>query len=347
MLRNLTLENFRNHSKLSLNIKDLVLIVGPNGSGKSNILESICLLSLCSSYRDDEKKNLVSYSSDFARITGDEFTIFIQKNPRLIFRCQSKGVFLKQSEFIGLLSTVVFSPESIDLVSGSPRNRRRFLDTLISQSDREYLRQLVEYEKVRKQRNSLLQLIKEGRSGEKELSFWDEELIRLGKQIISKRREVIDYLNPEIKQLYCLISGSKEDKLKVVYQYDGDSLAGDLKQSIRRDIATGCTNVGPHREDFSILLNNNDSKYFASRGEKRSIVLALKIAEAHYLEKVKGAKPLLLLDDIFSEFDQQRRHHLIKLISNYQAIITTTEIDEIDQEIQDKSEIIDLGKMTN
>lgn len=344
MIQKLELENYRNHRKFSLCFKDLVLIIGPNGAGKSNIIEAIGLLSFCSSYRDEDKKNLISHGQDYARIVAGDREVFIQKSPRLCFKAKSKGIFRKQSEFIGDFLTVIFSPESIELVSGSPRERRRFLDILISQIDRRYLKTLLEYEKVRKERNSLLVAIKECRSGREELRFWDEEMIRLGAEIIKTRSDIISQLNLEIADLYGKISGDSSDKMILVYQSSLGNFGNDFKRNIERDISTGRTNIGPHREDFQIFLNQTDSKYFSSRGEKRSIVLALKIAEAHLLENIKNEKPLLLLDDIFSEFDCERRKHLIELISNYQAVITTTEIDEIDSRIKERSEIIEIKK---
>ena len=342
MLKNLKLENFRSHKKFELELAEITALIGENGIGKTNILEAIGLLSFCRSFRDDDKKNLVHFESAFARVCGDDLEIFIQKEPILIFQSKENGVKKKQSEFIGNLRAVVFSPESLLLVTGGPSVRRRFLDIMISQKNRDYLRSLIKYEKVRTERNSLLKRICEGRAKENELDFWDLELVKEGSIIAENRAKVIEDFNKILGPLYNEIAGDG-DKLQIDYplKYTPETFAALLKENRRYDILSARSNIGPHRDNYSFLLNGHDMANFASRGEIRSAVMAFKIAELQLLTE-KNSKPLLLLDDVFSEFDTDRRAHLGKMICQYQTVITTTDKEHLSVELLKKCKVIFL-----
>lgn len=343
MLKNVTLENFRNHCKYELDLEKTTVLVGPNGVGKSNVLEAISVLSSCRSFREEDKKNLVLNDSDFGRIKGDHLEVFIQKNPTLLVRAKERGVFKKRSLFIGLLKSVVFSPETMSLATGSPRNRRRFLDIMISQKDREYLGALISYEKIRAQRNSLLQRIKERAADESELSFWDTGLISEGNIITQKREEAIIFLNNITSDIYSNISGVKKDLLSISYQ-KSENLEREVKENRQKEIWQGRTLFGPHRDDVMILLNRLSVANFASRGEIRSAVLAVKIAELEFLKNDESNPPILLLDDVYSEFDEERREHLNNIVENYQSVITTTDISHLSGRLLDNAKIIEMRK---
>ena len=343
MLKNVILENFRNHEKYDLNLKKTTILVGPNGVGKSNILEAISVLSSCRSFREEDKRNLVSNGKDFGRVKGDELEVFIQKNPSLLLKAKDKGVFKKRSLFIGLLKSVVFSPETMMLATGTPRVRRRFLDMMISQRDQQYLGALIAYEKIRAQRNSLLQRIKERQADEGELSFWDEGLILEGNVVIQKRQEAIDYLNEHISLIYQNISGKKEDVLSIAYQKNED-FESTVKNNHQKEIWQGCTLFGPHRDDISITLNGLYVANFASRGEIRSAVLAIKIGELEFLTTDQQNLPILLLDDVYSEFDEERREHLNAIVENYQSVITTTDTSHLSGQLLNNAAIIEMRK---
>lgn len=339
MLKQIKLENFRNHRELLIDFDDVTVLIGKNGAGKSNVLEAVFLLSACRSFREEDKKNLISLECDFARVVSGNLEVFIQRQPYL-FKTKVKGVFKKQSEFIGEVKSVIFSPESLNLLSGSPKERRRFLDIMISQSDRSYLRNLMAYEKVRLERNSLLQAIAERRAHEDELAFWDKEIVALGEQIEQSRRQAVGELNPPLIELYREISGD-ESKLTIDYHTNmTDGFEQELVATRRRDIAAGRTLLGPHRDDFDLLLDSANMANFASRGEVRSAVLALKIAELHFLDH--GSKPLLLLDDVFSEFDEERRGHLGRMILEYQTLITTTDESHLASGLRESAKIIKI-----
>jgi len=381
MLKHIELTNFRNHKHFAADLNNTSILIGLNASGKTSVLEAISLVSAGRSFRTDDKKNLVNLETDYARVivycsslsseleinlsensknssrpstSNDirELEVFIQKNPRLLMQAKDRGVKKKLSDFIGTLKSVVFSPETIDIIRGAPAERRRFLDIMISQNDKQYLRALSEYTKVRRQRNGLLEIIKLGRSQESDLIFWDNELAKQGSIITKKRVEAIEFLNNLLTDIYKEISGQKSAKLLLTYHNSaGDNLAQKFAQNRAREIAYGATIYGPHRDELEFKLNNVNMQQFASRGELRSAILALKIGEVKFLEQEsnkttslqeKPASPILLLDDIFSEFDAERRGHLNRLILQCQSVITTTDKEHLTEGIFKKAKIIEL-----
>lgn len=352
MLKRIELTNFRNHKRFAADLNNTSILIGLNATGKTSVLEAISLVSAGRSFRTDDKKSVVNLQSDYARVNIDDLEIFIQKDPRLLMQAKDRGVKKKLSDFIGTLKSVVFSPETIDIITGAPAQRRRFLDIMISQNDKTYLRALSEYTKVRRQRNGLLEMIKHGRSQESDLLFWDKELAKQGSIITKKRIEAIEFLNKLLTDIYKEISGQKSSTLMLTYHNSGgDDLAEKLRQNRSREIAYGATIYGPHRDELEFKLNNANMQEFASRGELRSAILALKVGEVKFLEQEsnkttsleeKPASPILLLDDIFSEFDAERRGHLNRLILQYQSVITTTDKEHLSGEILKKAKIIEL-----
>jgi DNA replication and repair protein RecF len=341
VLKHLSLTNYRNHQKFDLELSEITVLVGKNGAGKTNVLESIGVIGYGRSFRGKNRLDLIKFDADYTRIVGDDLEVFIQKNPRLIFQSKDRGVKRKIADFIGLLPVVIFSPESLGIITGEPKERRRFLDILISQKDHRYFRALLEYKKVLLQRNNLLKRIAESSAKGEELDFWDLELVRLAKIITQKRTEVIGDFSDQLTPLYRLISGDKNSNLEIIYHPKADKgFAKKLASRRSIDISAGLTLTGPHRDDLIFKLSGLEVDKFASRGELRSVVLALKMAELKYLENEK--KPMLLLDDIFSEFDQERRSHLFKLIKNYQTLIATTDKKHLSKELLKNAKIIEL-----
>lgn len=349
MLKTIKLENFRSHKKFELNLGQTNILIGPNGAGKTNILESFSILSFCRSFRMDDKRNIINIGSEYCRVVGDELEVFMSRTPRLILKAKIKGIPKKLSDFVGFLPAVVFSPETISIITGAPGDRRRFLDIMISQVNREYLRALTNFKKIRQQRNSLLQNIAKGLNSPDELAFWDKEFCREAETILKKRGEAVQYLSKHMPSIYKEISDHKKDILALRYinNFEGD-LAGHMERGRFRDIAYGGTIYGPHRDDLVFSLNNENMANFASRGELKSAILALKMSELSFLEKNRSTerearKPILLLDDIFSEFDPKRRTHLAKLILEYQSVITTTEKEHVPEELLKGANIIELN----
>jgi DNA replication and repair protein RecF len=229
------------------------------------------------------------------------------------------------------------------LATGSPRTRRRFLDLMISQRNQEYLRALISYEKIRAQRNSLLQRIKERQASDKELSFWDDGLIAEGTTIIREREGAVSLLNSLISDIYGNISGVKDDSLSIIYQ-KSEGFEYNIRECHQKEIWQGCTLFGPHRDDFIISLNGLNIANFASRGEIRSAVLAIKIAELEFLKIGNNSSPILLLDDVYSEFDEERREHLNQIVKNYQSVVTTTDMSHLSKQLLDNAKIVEMSK---
>jgi DNA replication and repair protein RecF len=241
------------------------------------------------------------------------------------------------AELVGTMGAVLFSADDIELVYGSPAQRRRYLDILISQSDPLYIKALQRYQRVVQQRNQLLRLLREGRAGDAELSFWDQELVREGAWITGQRQEAIRVLSRLCAQHHQDLSGS-EAEFHLEYRPivpQGDSPQDTESRFLealaafrQRELATATTVVGPHRDDFKLLLNGLDMSAFASRGEARTLALALRLAEAAYLALARDDEPVVLLDDVLSEMDASRRRRVLEKITRYQqALITTTDLE--------------------
>lgn len=290
------------------------MVIGPNGSGKSNLVEAIYLLATGKSFRADRDNEMVTYDQTFAKAKGitAENELEVILNDRKKF--EVNGVARRMIDFVGRIRAVLFAPQDLDLVTGSPSTRRRYLDFVISQADREYRRCLISYEKGLRQRNKLLDLIREGLADRNQLFFWDRLLIKNGEYLSLKRSEYLQAL-PE------------DPAYKAEYDQSIISQAR-LEQYAQEEVAAASTLVGPHRDDFIVNYKNRDVSKFGSRGEQRMAVLWLKTGELKYLDI--GTKPLLLLDDIFSELDRSHRNEVMHLVDEHmhlggQIILTTAD----------------------
>lgn len=384
MLHNISLTNFRNYSKYSIDFGKTTIFVGANGIGKTNIIEAIYLISTGRSWRTNRDNETVRWSDvipsqseespanagsrirersfadaqddiqNVARIIGQivnedsyEIEMIIQKTPtaehpqtKLV---KINSVKKKLTEILGLLPTVLFSPEEIHLIDGAPALRRRFLDILLCQIDRKYTLALLDLAKIIRGRNRLLYYLKIGRSKVDELAFWDEKLVALGSFIVKKRQGATTKINKELTKKYQEIAGRGESlQLKYKPTVEPDNFAEMLAANREREIEQTATLFGPHRDDLVFLLQSKDITTFGSRGEYRSAVLAVKASELEFLAIEKGERPLLLLDDIFSELDKNRRMHLAKIVEGQQTIITTTDLDHIEKNLGEKGKIVEL-----
>jgi len=247
------------------------------------------------------------------------------------------GVPRRASDLVGQVNAVMFSADDLELVYGSPMVRRRYLDILISQLDSRYLKVLQRYQKVVYQRNHLLRTIREGRSRTDELDYWDGELVSEGTHLISRRLRTVGQLSELAGPMHKELSSNGEE-LGMVYlpnipigtDNSDEGLAAGIRTALaerrQREIAQGVTVSGPHRDDLQILIEGMDAGAYASRGQSRTAVLSMKLAEARFLADERGQEPLLLLDDMLSELDSDRRDHILASVSRYQqCLITTTE----------------------
>ena len=362
-LSRLALTNYRSFQSLELSLPPgTVFIMGANAQGKSNLLEAAYLLAIAKSYRANTERELIrqealqgapsagptvsrlsmNRSSEQALITGDvelesgrlRVIIGLQVagdrgagGPLVQKQIRVNGVSTSASGLVGRVNAVLFSAGDIELVQGSPSLRRRFLDILISQVDRSYLRSLQRYQRVLAQRNHLLRLIREGRGSREEMDFWDAELVKEGVAIITRRDQVIGQLAPLAMRAYAGLAGNQEE-LAVTFQpsVPAPELEGVLREQRDREVSAGMTLSGPHRDDFTLVVEGMSAAIYASRGQARTIALALRLAEATFLKEERREEPILLLDDVLSELDAQRRHDVLEEAGRYQqAIVTTAE----------------------
>lgn len=326
MISSLTLANFRSFRKKKIEFfPKTTVIVGPNASGKTNILEGLYLLSTGKSFRARIEGEMIKYEEDLARVRSADpklEVILTRGNndwPRK--KLLLNGVPKRLLDFAGIFKTVLFGPWDMGLVTESPSLRRRFLDNVLFQVDREYRRASLSYEKGLRQRNRLLLRIRDEGLSRSQLLFWNQLLIKTGDYISQRRQELIKFIN----------STSALGPTSFVLDYDKSSISeGRLEQYAEEEIAAATTLVGPHRDDFVFNILNYKSKIlnmasFGSRGEQRMAVLWLKLAELAFIEAKTGELPTLLLDDIFSELDHEHRDVVKKVVGNQQTIVTTAD----------------------
>ncbi|MBP9770944.1 DNA replication/repair protein RecF [Candidatus Gracilibacteria bacterium] len=365
-LTNLKLENFRNYAKFNYDFpkdKELIVIIGPNGTGKTNFLEAIYLLSLGKSFRSLVHDDLVGWDSEYLRCSANatieeedcHLEVFYSTAPTRRKNFKKNGVNLKNSEYLGNLLTVLFHPEDLNMLYLNPSLRRRYMDIVLSQTDKNYLLALSKYKKALKQRNALLGQLREAyfnnvkdssqEALKNDLAAWDQEIVEYGTPIIAKRLGFTNFLNKHIEDIYSSISGEKERisieyMSKIVTALDlakfpqEKSLTTLYEEALfsrkKHDTFKAETSIGPHREDLVFFINGKNICASASRGEFRTLLLALKLAEIEYIKEKTGKNPILLLDDVFSELDRKRQVHLLKSIQDCQTIITTCDTSSLD-----------------
>ncbi len=360
-LTKLQLENFRNYGSLSYEFdpkNNLTIFVGNNGLGKTNFLEAVHLLSLGHSFRTRERDDMVLWEKDYFRCMATvedknsrnvELEVSYSSSPIKQKKFKRNGGELKSLDYFGSITTVLFHPEDLNMLYLTPSLRRRYLDMIISQSSKKYLQATLKYRQVLRQRNALLAIIRKAKFEKlpldhlmADLDAWDKELVDFGASIIEAREKYVEFLQQNLEGIYSSIA---DEKAKVEVEYESSVLdhmkknpssAEDVAATqisllnLRResDIRKTQTTIGPHRDDLLFFIDGKNICRFASRGEFRTLLLAIKLAEIKFLEEETGHKPILLLDDVFSELDRKRQKHLLKTIKGYQTIITTTEIDD-------------------
>ncbi len=335
MFYGVRLRNFRSYKDQTFEFEDGVnIVIGPNASGKTNLLEALYVLAQGSSFRAKDA-DLVRFGAGWARLDGDMKQH--QRSVKLAQKTSSlfmKGFVIKDKPLKRLtpkelLPVVLFVPDDLRLLTGSPRRRRRYLDTLAAALAPERKTIVSRYNRALKQRNRLL---KSGRINKDELFAWSIKLTQLGANINRWRQDIVSSLNQIVSQIYGQIAGVNT-RVKLVYNNSvgGKNYAQSLGRHLSsdKDIENFITTAGPHREDFSVVINRRRIELAASRGEVRTLVLALKIAEMRLIESAHHARPLLLFDDVFSELDGSRRRLLAEALNNHQTLITSTDADAV------------------
>lgn len=335
MINTLTLNNYRSYGGHRFELHPVAtVVVGPNATGKTNLLESLYVLANTKSFRVRDQE-LIKHGCDHFRIeaTTPAATIGLgfQSGPRVSKQVDYDRVKRPLARHLGTMPTVLFEPEDLQLLTGSPSLRRRYLDGILSQTSPEYRQATTDYGRVLKQRNSLLERF-DITAVKDQVFAWDLNLTTAAASIVQARLDLLERLNHTASQLYKDVTGQSVSLQftylpSIEFQTDyADSFMTALVANLPRDLGAGFTTIGPHREDFDLSFNGSSVAAVASRGEVRSVILALKLAELDLLTQDE-VTPLLLLDDVFSELDSDRRHYLTKRLNNYQSIITTTDAD--------------------
>lgn len=350
MITDLRLQNFRSYKDASFEVSPGVnIIVGPNASGKTNLLEAVLVLARGTSYRVRDQE-LIRFKKPWTRLdadlsSGGQRTVKIIAEPNPAKTYELEGKTYKRLLLQYSLPVVLFEPNHLLLLGGSPERRRDYLDDLLEQTQPGFGAIRRQYRRALAQRNTLL---KQPHGATQNQVFpWDVRLSQLAGQIVRARQDLTDIINSKIGKLYQELSKSKT-KVTISYKsrWQADHYESHyikkLETGFADDRQRGFTSYGPHREDLEVLLDGHPAQEVASRGEVRTIILALKIIELEILESVRNTTPLLLLDDVFSELDGRRRHALTDYLSAYQTFITTTDADAVVEHFTDDNNVIAL-----
>ena len=337
IVKSLELKDYRNYADLCMNFYEGTnILYGENAQGKTNILEAIYLCGTTKSHRGSKDREIIKFHRDESHIR-----IFLEKNkiPHRIDlhlkKNKAKGVAIdgipikRQGELFGMLNLVFFSPEDLYIIKNGPSERRRFLDLELCQLNKIYLHHLSNYNKTLSQRNNLLKQISFNGNLLDTLYIWDSKLIEYGLHIIRTRNDFILKLNDLVYEIHKKLTGGKEELfLKYEPNVTEEEFEKKLKKSLERDLVLKMTNVGPHRDDMSFLLDHTDIRKYGSQGQQRTAALSLKLAEIDLVKSIINDNPILLLDDVLSELDRQRQNHLLDSIGDIQTIITCTGLEE-------------------
>ena len=361
IIRKINLINFRNYKKESINFDNKInIIIGDNAQGKTNILESIYFLALTKSYRTNDT-NLINLESDFTKVKGElKSDRILKKLEVLINKDGSKEVKInnnnlrKISDYITNMNVILISPEDINILNGSPADRRNFLNIELSQLSKNYINKYNEFNKLLKIRNNYLKLMYNSfNKDNRYLDSLTENLIDREIDIYIERKNFIDEINNKVTDIYKDITGRNNFKLVYKTNIDIDNyekdhlreiLTNKYKSSYNKEIEQGMTLYRPHRDDLEFYLDNEDISVFGSQGQQKLAIIATKLSEIDIFKNITGDYPILLLDDIFSELDTKNRNKLVEYINdNIQVIITSNDTKGISKKLLDNAKIFKVS----
>ena len=347
-INRLYLRNFRNYIDLDIEFNDkLNIIIGNNAQGKTNILEAIYFLSITKSFLSVNDKTLIFRDKEFSIIKGDIVNSSFNKKLSILINDSGKKIEVNQKiikrniDYLGNLRVIIFSPDDIRLLKDSPGNRRRFLNIELSQLYDKYVKLLSEFNIILKQRNEYLKIIKNGNYNQEYFDILNNKYVDLAVLIYIYRNNFINMINKYISTKYYFISGDRDLVVKYVADIEisdrevmRNNLLNKLIDSKNREIMYGNSMIGPHKDNFCFYLNESNLSLYGSQGQLKMAILALKLAEIDVFKSISSETPVLLLDDIFSELDIEKRNKLIKFLNDdVQTIMTTTDLSEIDDSL--------------
>jgi DNA replication and repair protein RecF len=352
-IKNMILINYRNYENLQIEMgKGVNVFIGDNAQGKTNVLESIYYGAFARSHRTSKDKELISWNKDKAYISllvgrnrlDKKIDINILRDGKKAIKVNNIKIN-KIGELFGTFNVVMFSPEDLKIIKEAPGLRRRLLDMELSQINSKYYFNLVQYNKVLEERNVLL---KSKKFDLDVLDVYDIQLIEYADYIISKRLEYIDKINFYGCKIHKEITSDKE---KINFKYNStvnlnqykNSYYKKLKDNVLRDREKGATSAGPHRDDFNVFINDIDVKIFGSQGQQRTSILTMKFSSLKIIKEITGEYPVLLLDDVLSELDANRKKYILTSINDIQTIITCTGIDDLSSYLDNKAKIFNVS----
>jgi DNA replication and repair protein RecF len=335
LLRRLQLRNHRNYAHLDISVEPGVnVFIGANGQGKTNLLEAVAMLALSASPRARREVELVGPVAPASRIEAEvesagrrmELTIALGvEGTRAHRTIEVDGARRRAVDLPGHFRVTLFWPDDLGLIKAGPEQRRRFLNQLLVQVEPGYARALSGLRRILEQRNSLLKRIAAGEDAPDALEVWNEELVRVGSEVSAARAEAVRELAPEAARCHSEIAGG--ERLEIEYLGPPEDLAAAVHNSLADDLRRGSTSIGPHRDDLRVLLDGQDARGYASQGQQRTAVVSLKLAEAELVARRTGERPVLLLDDVLSELDLERRGALLRQVRNGgQVVITSVDV---------------------
>lgn len=335
-INKILLKGFRNHKNLEIEIPQYLKIEGPNGSGKSSILEAIYLLSTTKSTKTTRLNETINYETEFAHIKiysrekdymfDDELEMIIAVNPQTqrtnrVTRVNKTKKSI--NSFAGNFTSVLFTPEDLNILLGSPSERRRWIDTLLYQVHSDYRVNSTQYTKALKSRNRVLERIAEGMARKESLEFWNEEVLKNAKNIQRRRKELFEFVNEVLlSKIEILDPTGHEFEIKYLNKTLDEEI---LENNYPKELRAKKTLAGPHLDDFEGFINSKNIQKYGSRGQQRTFVLALKLCELDYIKQITTKKPILLLDDIMSELDLNHQTAVENIVAQQQTIITTAQ----------------------
>lgn len=331
------LSHYRNYSNLNISFdKGITILYGDNAQGKTNVLEACYIAGTTKSHRGSKDKEIIQFCEDEAHIrlnvikhdVGHRIDMHLRKN-------KSKGVAIdglsirKSGELFGLVNMIFFSPEDLSIIKNGPGQRRRFMNLELCQLNKLYYHNYVNYNKALNQRNTLLKQISFNKSLKDTLDMWDEYLIQYGTAIIEERQQFVDQLNSIVKEIHKHLTGGRES---IEIEYEKNVSKNDYKNVMKKkrdiDLKYQTTGVGPHRDDICFKIDGVDVRTFGSQGQQRTAALSLKLAEIELVKSIIHDTPVLLLDDVMSELDSNRRSFLLDSIKDIQTVVTCTGYDD-------------------
>ena len=357
LINNLELSHFRNYDHFFIEFdKGINILIGGNAQGKTNIIEAIYLLSVCRSFRTHINDQMIQFDYNFAKVKGNIYSNQRNHQAELVLSKENKKAkidgkdILKISEYVGYLNVVVFVPDDLSLVKGSPSTRRKFIDLELSKISPIYAFYLAKNNRLLKERNQYLKLLsKKNGKYDDYLETIDEQMVDVQLKVIEKRENFIERLSKNVKDIYKSIADNEEyvdlHYLCFIKKKDNEELLKLYKKEFSRDLKYLSTTHGIHTEDMKIMIDRKSAHQYASQGQQRTIVLSIKIALLELIKEEIGEYPILLLDDVLSELDDQRKTKLLDILNNrIQTFITTTSIDGIEHHVIKEAKKININR---